>query len=942
MIWPDSFSARDGITHRSTAEAKIALFRSLFRGRDDVYPRRFESRSTGRSGYQPDCANEWARGICEKPRIKCTDCLHQRFRTVTDETIRQHLSGRDRDGKVFVMGIYPMLLDETCFFLAIDFDRREWRDDARAYRDTCRRLNIPVAVERSRSGNGAHIWIFFAEAIPALIARKLGSHLLTETLERRPDVRLGSYDRLFPNQDTLPKGGFGNLIALPLQGEARKLGNSLFLDDDFEPYSDQWEFLAGVRKIERSAIEQIVRTAETTGRVIGVRPVSTDEVNATPWILPPSRRRPDPPIVGPLPQRLEIVLADEMYIAKADVPSELINRLARLAAFQNPEFHKAQAMRLPTFDKPRIIACAEEHAEHISLPRGCLEDVRDLLASLGIAIVIQDKRNPGRPLDVQFHGSLRDEQNFAANAMLGHDIGVLSATTAFGKTVIGAWLIAQRRVNTLVLVHRRQLLEQWIERLGAFLRLELQSIGQIGGGRNKPNGLIDVALIQSMVRKGVVDDRLAEYGQVIVDECHHVPAFSLERVIRRARAKYVAGLSATLVRKDGHHPIIFMQCGPVRHHVDAKKQAAARPFDHRVIVRPTNYRAARQEQADVRFEFHAICNGLIADEARNRMIVADIGDAVRAGRSPIVLTERNEHVERLATQLSPLVRHVIVLRGGAGRRELRATGSRLASIPLHDERVLLATGRYAGEGFDDARLDTLFITMPVSWRGIVAQYVGRLHRLNDRKREVLVYDYADLNEPMLARMFDRRCRGYEAVGYTVLVPASAVPGWPSDVALPVDPSWKSDYAASVQRLIRDGVDARLGNLFIEAAKAIAPTAEGEERARSAVEAFLYRRLQMLPATAGRFRLNAELPIMFGGQGRLEVDLLCPDARLAIELDGLQHLASTDAYRRDRLKDRVLQENGYFVLRFLAEDVSKRLDMVLDSIQRTLVRCMGPR
>jgi superfamily II DNA or RNA helicase/very-short-patch-repair endonuclease len=861
---------------------------------------------------------------------------------VTDETIRQHLSGRDRDGKVFVMGIYPMLLDETCFFLAIDFDRAEWRDDARAYRDTCRRLNIPVAVERSRSGNGAHIWIFFAEAIPAPLARKLGSHLLTETLERRPDVRLRSYDRLFPNQDTLPKGGFGNLIALPLQGEARKLGNSLFLDDDFEPYTDQWEFRAGVRKMERSAIEEIVRTAETTGRVIGVRQVSTDEVDATPWILPPSRRRSDPAIVGPLPQRLEMVLADDMYIAKADVPSGLLNRLARLAAFQNPECHKAQAMRLPTFGKPRIIACAEEHAEHISLPRGCLEDVRDLLDSLGIVNVIQDKRNPGRPLDVQFHGSLRDEQILAANALLGHDIGVLSATTAFGKTVIGAWLIAQRRVNTLVLVHRRQLLEQWIERLGAFLGLELQSIGQIGSGRHKPNGLLDVALIQSMVRKGVVDDRLAAYGQVIVDECHHVRAFSLERVIRRARAKYVAGLSATVVRKDGHHPIIFMQCGPVRHHVDAKKQAAARPFDHRVIVRPTNYHPGRQEQADVRFEFHTICNGLIADEARNRMIVADIGDAVRAGRSPIVLTERNEHVERLATLLLPLVRHVIVLRGGAGRRELQATSSRLASIPLDEERVLLATGRYAGEGFDDARLDTLFITMPVSWRGIVAQYVGRLHRLNDRKREVLVYDYADLNEPMLARMFDRRCRGYEAVGYTVQVPASAVPGWPSDVALPVDPSWKSDHAASVQRLIGDGVDARLANLFVAAVKAIAPTAEGEERARSAVEAFLYRRLQMLPATEGRFRLNAELPIMFGGEGRLEVDLLCPDARLAIELDGLQHLASSDAYRRDRLKDRVLQENGYFVLRFLAEDVSKRLDMVLDTIQRTLVRCTRPR
>jgi superfamily II DNA or RNA helicase/very-short-patch-repair endonuclease len=927
----------DGVTRRSAPEAKIALFRALFRGREEVYPRRFENRNTGKSGYQPACGNEWIRGVCEKPRIKCADCRHQRFLPVADDTVRWHLSGSDSKGKAFVMGLYPMLLDETCFLLAVDFDKGAWRDDAKAYHDTCRRLDLPAALERSRSGNGAHIWIFFEQAIPAALARKLGSHVLTETMERRPDIGLHSYDRFFPNQDTLPRGGFGNLIALPLQGRARKAGNSVFLDQDFIPHPDQWEFLSAIRKVDRSTVEDIVHRAETMGRVIGVRQAWPDEDETAPWSAPPSRRRVDRSSAGPLPEHMELVLGDQVYIAKAGLPPGLRNRLVRLAAFQNPEFYKAQAMRLPTYGKPRIIACAEDHTHHLALPRGCLDDIQGLLSDLHIASAVRDERIFGRPLTASFSGSLREEQMAAATAMLAHDIGVLSATTAFGKTVVGAWLIAQRRVSTLVLVHRRQLLEQWIERLSAFLGLPADSIGRIGGGRKKPNGTLDVALVQSMVRKGVVDDRVGDYGQVVVDECHHVPAFSFEQVVRRAKAKYVVGLSATVARKDGHHPIIFMQCGPVRHHVDPIRQAASRPFEHRVIVRPTAFCAARQARADARLEFREIYDGLIADERRNELIFKDVIETVREGRSPVVLTERIEHVDSLAALLAPAVRHLVVLRGGAGKRERQAISSRLASIPVDEERVLLATGRYIGEGFDDARLDTLFLALPVSWRGTVAQYVGRLHRLNDRKREVRVYDYADLDVPTLARMFDRRCRGYEAVGYTINVPASAVPGWPADVALPVDPAWKSDYAASVRRLVRDGVDASLAGLFAATARAVDPGAEGADRARSAAEAFLYRRLEMLPATAGRFRLNADLPIPFAGSGRLEVDLLCADARIAIELDGGQHLESAEAYRRDRHKDALLQENGYFVLRFLAEDAAKRLDVVLDTIQRALVR-----
>jgi superfamily II DNA or RNA helicase/very-short-patch-repair endonuclease len=678
-----------------------------------------------------------------------------------------------------------------------------------------------------------------------------------------------------------------------------------------------------------------VRKAEQRGRVLGVNLPLAEDDDPAPWTAPPSRRRKELSIAGDVPQSLELVLGNEVYVAKDGLAPGLRNRLLRVAAFQNPEFYKAQAMRLSTYEKPRIIGCAEEYPHHIGLPRGCLADVRQVLTDLNIRMVVRDERHNGHPLQATFHGELRPEQKLAADAMLKHETGVLSATTAFGKTVVAAWLIAQRNVSTLVLVHRRQLLDQWVERLAAFLDVPAKSIGRIGGGRKTPTGLLDVAVIQSLVRKGVVDDQVGDYGQVIVDECHHLSAHSFEQVVRRAKARFVLGLSATVTRKDGHHPIIFMQCGPVRHRVDAKAQAAARPFEHTVIVRPTAFQSADSSRVEKRIEFQSLYQLLVEDETRNRVICEEIAQAIGAGRSPLVLTERNEHLDRFESALSASVPHVVVLRGGMGKKQRQAAAERLASIPSGEGRVILATGKCIGEGFDDPRLDTLFLTLPVSGRGTIAQYVGRLHRLYDGKREVRVYDYADLNVPMLARMFDRRCRGYEAVGYTIVVPASAIPGWPGDVALPADPLWKRDFSASVRRLVRDGVDVPLANLFVTAARPIPPEAEGANRARSASEAFLYRRLETLPETRGRFHLNTDLPIAFDGFGRMEIDLLCADSRVVIEVDGAQHLADPVAYRRDRRKDQLLQENGYLVLRFLAEDVARELDSVLDGILRSL-------
>lgn len=920
-----------GVHARSPSSEKVALFRSLFRGREDVYPRRFESKKTGRAGYAPACGNEWVRGICEKPRIKCGDCPHRAFLPVTDEVIRWHLSGKDAAGQDFVAGVYPMFADETCCFLAMDFDKDAWRDDVLAVMEACRRLQIPAALERSRSGNGGHVWLFFAEAVPATLARKLGSFILTETMELRPELGLASYDRLFPNQDTLPKGGFGNLIALPMQKRPRDNGHSVFVDETLTPLSDQWAFLSAMRRLSRDRIEAIALEAESRGRVVGVRFALSPDDEAEPWNSPPSRRYREPAIIGPLPKEIEVVLGDLIYLEKQSLPPALRNRLLRLAAFQNPEFYRAQAMRLSTYEKPRIIACADDLPAHIGLPRGCLDEALALFRELKIEPRIIDRRVAGNPLDLQFTGTLRPEQQTAAAAMLAHDTGVLSATTAFGKTVLAAHLIAARGVNTLVLVHRQQLLEQWIERLSSFLGLPAKSIGRLGGGHKRLTGGIDVALIQSLVRKGVVDDRVADYGHLIVDECHHLSAHSFELVARRAKARFVLGLSATVARKDGHHPIIFMQCGPVRHRVDARQQADARPFSHHVIVRPTGLRSMADADPDRRVEYQNLCAEIIRSEPRNAMIRDDVTVALREGRSPLVLTERTEHVAALAEMIRPHAAHLITLQGGMGRKSLREALARLAAVPEGESRVVIATGKFIGEGFDDSRLDTLFLTMPVSWRGIIAQYAGRLHRLHDGKREVRIHDYADLDIPMLSRMFDKRCAGYEAVGYTVLLPASALPGWPAEVPLPIDPVWKKDYAASVRRLIRDGVDVPLADLFVGITRL--PT--DQARARSASEEFLFTRLQSISDTAGLFRLNAKLPIPFDGWSEMEVDLYCAELKLAIEIDGPQHLSDPVAYRSDRRKDGLLQESGCFVLRFLAEDLGRNLGAILDAVLRAV-------
>lgn len=493
--------------------------------------------------------------------------------------------------------------------------------------------------------------------------------------------------------------------------------------------------------------------------------VMTDEYDDEPWAASPSRKLSDIPIQGPLPESVKLVLGNQVYVEKNELPAELSNRLIRLAAFQNPEFYKAQAMRLPTFGKPRIISCAEDFPKHIALPRGCLDEIVELLRCQGIGVKLQDERYSGAPIHVEFQGELTFEQADAASALLSQDTGVLAASTAFGKTIVAINVIAQRGANTLVLVHRQQLLDQWVARLSTFVNIDPKQIGRIGGGKHKPTGVIDVAFLQSLCRKSVVDDIVANYGHLVVDECHHISANSFEQVARACKAKSVLGLSATPARKDGHHPIIFMQCGPIRYRDNARDQAALRPFEHKLIVRRTDFRLPLELSIQEKPSIQDIYSAIVADTHRNDMILDDVITAVEQGRSPVVITERKEHLEFFAAELSKAVKNVIVLKGGMGARQRKAIADELTAIPEVEERVIVAAGRYLGEGFDDARLDTLFLTMPISWKGTLAQYAGRLHRLHAGKNEVCIYDYADLNVPMLAKMHEKRLRGYWAIGY---------------------------------------------------------------------------------------------------------------------------------------------------------------------------------
>ena len=766
---PSSTTLISPINKYSSPEDKIILFRSLFKGRDDVFARRWHSKTTDKSGYQPVCENEWNEEFCDKKKYKCSACPNRKLMTLTDNDIYRHLSGKDLYGKD-VVGIYPMLTEETCLFLCADFDEENFKDDITAFRKTCEEHNIPVSVEISRSGNGAHAWLFFNEPVLASVARKLGSGILTKAMEKS-NISFKSYDRFFPNQDTMPKGGFGNLVALPLQGMARKNGNSLFVDENFVPYSDQWEYLGSIQKISPERVDELV--------AILCKPGDLGELISDKEDKPWESKKQIELTVDDYQVELEIMRSNMLYIPTKDLSAGLINKIKRLAAFRNTDFYRSQAMRLPIYNKPRIICTAEIFKEYIALPRGCEDALLDLFSGTKTNILITDKTNNGTEIPVNFNGTLREEQLPAAEALLEHNIGVLSATTAFGKTVVASYLIGTRKTNTLVLVHTQSLMTQWQKSLEQFLNINIappekqkgrgrrkawSPVGVLGAGKNTLNGIVDVAVMQSLVSGDEVKELVRNYGMIIVDECHHVSAVNFEKILKYANAKYVYGLTATPTRQDGHHPIIFMQCGPVRYKVDTKSQAEKRSFEHYLIPRFTPY---RQENKDKNIT--EIYKDLSENDLRNSYIVNDIIKTLKNRRTPIVLTERREHVLKLKDMLDGFCQNIITLFGTTSQKERRETLERLQAVPDNENMIIIATGKYVGEGFDYPRLDTLFLALPIAWKGKVAQYAGRLHRNYPGKNEVCIYDYVDIHIPVLERMYQKRLKGYSSIGYKIKI-----------------------------------------------------------------------------------------------------------------------------------------------------------------------------
>jgi superfamily II DNA or RNA helicase len=769
----------DGIHNNSPPADKMKLFLSLFAGRGDVYAKRWEKNA--RNGYSPVCDNFWKLSCPkrEKEKIKCGDCPTWDFPKYDARAVIKHLNGD------LTVGVYPMFPDETCRFLVFDFDGKKdyeadiLRNDVSLIRETCNEMCISMAMERSRSGSGIHFWIFFTENIPASVARRFGSSVITYTMKKHHKLSFKTYDRLIPTQDTFHKGaaGFGNLIALPFQKEPRENGNSVFVDELFNVYPDQWNYLDGIKKYSLKEVESFIRQLSPCGDLGDLHKDTGDE---KPWEHPPSGKRMkqqaltnhDFPIV------VKVVRSNMLYIAKAGISSPALNALKRLAAFRNPEFYKKQAMRKSTHDTERIISCSEETERYLCLPRGLEDEVRMLMDEAGSVVEFIDETYHGRNIDVVFEGELRSEQQPAADVLLSHDIGVLAATTAFGKTVIAAHLIASRKVNTLILVHLTSLTSHWRKQLSKFLVINEEPvveytptgrkrkksiIGQIGGGKNNLSGIIDIAVMQSLVTGTEVKDLVRNYGMVIVDECHHVAAFTFEQILKTANPKYVYGMTATPTRKDGHHPIIGMQCGKIRYRVDARKEAEGRPFEHYVIPRFTRFQKPMHRSEE--YHFSDIYNDIQNSEVRNNLIIQDVVAAVEQGRNPIILSERKEHVNYLAEQLSESLPNVITLMGGGTQKVNREILESVANIPTDESFVLVATGKYVGEGFDMPRLDTLFLAMPISWKGTVQQYAGRLHRLYEGKKEVQIYDYVDVHVATLETMYQKRLKSYSTIGY---------------------------------------------------------------------------------------------------------------------------------------------------------------------------------
>lgn len=705
------------VNRKSTAQEKIKLFKSLFRGRDDVFALRWQNVHTAKSGYSPVCKNKFSQGKCDLRKIPCASCSYREMLPLNNENYFNHLRGASTTCSD-VIGLYPLLTDSTCFFLALDFDEADWRKDVSAVRQICADFDIPASVEISRSGNGAHIWFFFENAVTAKVARTFGELLLHAAMSVRHEMSFKSFDRMFPNQDTLPLGGYGNLIALPLQGRAVQENHSVFVDENFIPYPDQWAYLSSLTRLTQETLTkyiQLLAAKIPDGNMIESETAKTKTLKSIYSVIKQFENAQHSLSAKDFPAAVEMELSNMIHIKKHGISELALGILKRLAVFHNPEFYRAQKMRLPIYNKPRYIDCSEENMDVLSLPRGCLEKATAIISDLGVSYNETDNRNKGVDIDVNFTGTLNENQNDAFSALTRHENGILSAGTGFGKTVIATKIIAQHKVNTLVIVHTNALLTQWQSAIKKFLNFEA---GTIGSGKDNRTGKIDIAIIRSLIDSHeknnpcVKEDIVKNYGMIIVDECHHVSAFSFEIVLKAATAKFVYGLTATPIRRDGHEPILFMQCGDIRYKTDARQLANEHGFAHYIVPRFMPFAIIDEATTDQLSKYYeAICT----NSERNKIIAGDIRAAVQNGRTPIILSERVSHITELKELLGDAAKHVVLLTGKGTAKQKREVFEQLSHVPANESLIVLATGKYAGEGFDIPRLDTLFLAMPISW-----------------------------------------------------------------------------------------------------------------------------------------------------------------------------------------------------------------------------------
>lgn len=738
-------------------EEKISLFLELFCARESVFPRLWENSVKQSKGYAPACANEWKAGICGKPRVKCSECENRAFLALDETAARNHLLG------VHSIGTYAIREDDTCIFLAADFDGDGWKGDLSTYRLAGKELGVDVKMERSRSGNGGHAWIFFSEPVPARMARLLGTQILSRAMSARHTMNLGTYDRFFPNQDSLPKGGFGNLIALPLQKKPRDQGNSVFLDDDFTPASDQWALLAGIRRLSCQDLQNVLElhsTQDTLNLGITENDALSENERALDAGLSKITR-------GIYDGKVTIELRSQLSVEIASLPSMLIAALKRTATFANPKYFEMQRLRFSTWKTPRFIYCGEVFPDKLFLPRGTLEACRQMISDAGAQAEVVDHRVRRAGIRLSFKGTLSKIQKECVRSILKEEIGVLVAPPGSGKTVMACAIIGKRKVTTLILVHRMPLLEQWRSRVTTFLNLPAEQVGSIAGSLKRRTGIVDIAMLQSLSRMDDISEILTEYEQLIIDECHHIPAVSFESVLKHSPARFVLGLTATPYRKDGHQAIIHMQCGPVRHEIEDLKETG---MEKRVIVRETSF--VMPQEAGPQPPIHQIWESLVGDMSRTAVVARDVCDALANGRFPLVISERRLHLDLLEEEIrreeTAASTRSFFLVGGMGKKERKRILDEISEAITSGVRpCLLATGSYIGEGFDLPALDTLILAMPISFRGKIVQYTGRLLRSYPGKTGIVIHDYMDSCCALTLSMFKKRMSTYKRLGFFI-------------------------------------------------------------------------------------------------------------------------------------------------------------------------------